>query len=175
MLGTFELPSDGNKLTITPSPEPISPAGLPIDHVPSEVTASKLILLGYSLPDDMLTQSDANWLTLFWRAETNIEQDYVIALQLLDKQGQEAAYWLGRPVMSGYPTNKWLDGEIVATMAAKLADRGGNRRLHPPIDLVRCRNSGGGGPDNLGKCVGGRAPPPIRSPGDATDGERQAR
>jgi hypothetical protein len=36
-----------------------------------------------------------------------------MALQLINAQGQEAAYWLGRPVMSGYPTTEWQAGEIV--------------------------------------------------------------
>jgi hypothetical protein len=36
-----------------------------------------------------------------------------MAVQLLDGQGEEAAYWLGRPVMSGYPTQQWSQGEIV--------------------------------------------------------------
>ncbi|MBI1876782.1 MAG: glycosyltransferase family 39 protein [Chloroflexi bacterium] len=113
VLGTFKLPSDGDKLTVTRPAGPVSLASLPIDHTLDQAIAPKITLLGYSLPDNLLTQSDANRLTLFWRAEAKIAQDYVMALQLLERQGQEATYWLGRPVMSGYPTQEWTAGEIV--------------------------------------------------------------
>jgi hypothetical protein len=53
------------------------------------------------------------WVTLYWRALADVTHDYVILLRLLDEQQQEVAYWLGRPVRSGYPTTAWQAGQIV--------------------------------------------------------------
>ena len=112
-LGVFQLPTGADKLTvIRPASQP-GEVKLSIDHSLDEAIAPDIKLLGYSLPGDLLVRTEPNWLTLFWQAETTITRDYVMALQLLDAGGQEANYWLGRPVMSGYPTTEWLAGEIV--------------------------------------------------------------
>lgn len=88
---------------------------LPLEHQLDEAVTPEVMLLGYTLPDDMLVQAepDSNWLTLFWRATSNVDHDYVVAVQLLAQQNEEVAYWLGRPVLSGYATDQWQAGEIV--------------------------------------------------------------
>jgi hypothetical protein len=42
-----------------------------------------------------------------------VQRDYVVNIRLLDDKGKEAAYWLGRPVRSSYPTNQWQAGQAV--------------------------------------------------------------
>jgi hypothetical protein len=73
---------------------------------------SDLILLGV----DTLTAARAGDplpLTLVWKARSDITADYALAVRLNDEQGQEAQYWLGRPVLSSYPTTEWQQGEVV--------------------------------------------------------------
>jgi hypothetical protein len=114
VLGTFQLPSEADKLTVTRPANPLPPISLPpLDHQLDVLIAPEVKLLGYNLQDDILTRSETNWLTLFWQAEATTTKDYVVALQLFDAQAQEVAYWLGRPVMSGYPTTAWSAGELV--------------------------------------------------------------
>ncbi len=52
-------------------------------------------------------------LTLVWQARTDIIADYALAVRLLDEQDKETQYWLGRPVLSSYPTTEWRQGEVV--------------------------------------------------------------
>jgi hypothetical protein len=53
------------------------------------------------------------WLTLFWQAQQDAPRDFVVGIQLMDENGGEAAYWLGRPVYSSYPSSEWVAGQIV--------------------------------------------------------------
>ncbi|MFQ5576434.1 MAG: hypothetical protein ACE5G8_05525, partial [Anaerolineae bacterium] len=109
-VGMFSLPPGGDDVRVT----------LP-DSFPAAVTAPRpltlatgdLQLLGYDLSPEAAAPGERGWLTLYWRAAQNAPRDYVIAVQLLDAGGQEAAYWLGRPVYSGSPTDTWVQGQVV--------------------------------------------------------------
>lgn len=113
IIGYFDLPADAPLITVkvaeSPSPaiavRPPFPKPLPL--------ANDLTLLGYNLSPHVSSPDPATWLTLYWRAPTQVERDYVILLRLLDDQQQEVAYWLGRPVRSGYPTTAWQSGQSV--------------------------------------------------------------
>jgi hypothetical protein len=85
----------------------------PMGHTLGTKMSAEISLLGFDLVGDTLVLSHDNWLTLYWRADADVSKDYAIALRLLNSEGKEAVYWLGRPAMSGYPTNKWTVGEIV--------------------------------------------------------------
>ncbi|HXV98097.1 MAG TPA: hypothetical protein VEC93_06705, partial [Anaerolineae bacterium] len=81
---------------------------------PATLTANDdLILLGYNLDPEKPAPGSTLWVTLYWQALADVRHDYVILLRLLDEQQQEVAYWLGRPVRSGYPTTEWQAGQIV--------------------------------------------------------------
>ncbi|MFN8459547.1 MAG: hypothetical protein U0401_33690, partial [Anaerolineae bacterium] len=112
-LGYFTLASDGDKITVEKSSDVTSKTGLNPAHPLDAALSPQLTLWGVDLPDDTLFLSRPSWLTLYWQAGPQPGADYIIALQLLNQQGQEAAYWLGRPVLSGYPTNHWAAGEVV--------------------------------------------------------------
>ncbi len=112
-LGYFTLASDGDKVSVEKSPDVTSKVGLNPAYPLNATLSPQLTLWSFDLPDKTLFLSRPTWLTLYWQAGPQPGADYVIALQLLDQQGQETAYWLGRPVLSGYPTNQWAAGEIV--------------------------------------------------------------
>jgi hypothetical protein len=42
-----------------------------------------------------------------------VTHDYVILVRILAETGSELAYWLGRPVRSGYPTTAWQVKQVV--------------------------------------------------------------
>ena len=75
--------------------------------------ADDVILLGYDLTPQPVSTDPAQWVTLYWQAQSNVVHDYVVLLRLLDDQQHEVAYWLGRPVRSGYPSTEWKAGQIV--------------------------------------------------------------
>jgi hypothetical protein len=113
VLGYFTLPSGGDQMSVARPARVLSEMQLPIEHRLNMTMSPEVSLLGFDLTDDTLVLSDGNWLNLYWRANTDVAADYVIGLQLLDLNEKEVTYWLGRPVMSSYPTSEWMAGEIV--------------------------------------------------------------
>ena len=111
LIGQFELPSDGGTIDVTlpqvffSSPNPSQNVGLDLDET--------LTLDGYDLSRNQVAPGEVLRLMLHWRATEDVKNDYVVNLRLLDGNGTEMAYWLGRPVRSGYPTNTWRAGQIV--------------------------------------------------------------
>ena len=71
-----------------------------------------LVLLGVDTVE-AVTAGEPLPLTLVWMAGTDIRRDYAMAVRLLDGQGREAQYWLGRPVLSTHPTTEWRAHEVV--------------------------------------------------------------
>jgi len=113
IIGYFELPGDNPSITVNVA-DPSPGADDFQAPYPEPLTfADDLTLLGYDLSTDLSSPTPATWVTLYWHAPTKIRHDYVILLRLLDNRQQEVAYWLGRPVRSGYPTTAWQVGQIV--------------------------------------------------------------
>ncbi len=110
-LGWFDLPSSGDRvevtapITATPMPDPSYDLNLNLD--------GKLRLARYAIDPQVTAPGESVWLVFLWEAIGDVERDYVVNIRLLDAQGKEAAYWLGRPVRSSYPTNKWRAGQTV--------------------------------------------------------------
>jgi mannosyltransferase len=72
-----------------------------------------LRLLGYSLPFELIKPGDTLPFVLFWQAREKIERDYLVCLQLQDKDGQVWGQDRSRPLEGAYPTTLWDEGEIV--------------------------------------------------------------
>ncbi len=51
--------------------------------------------------------------TLYWQALTDVTDDYVVFLQLLDEGGKPVALRETPPVGGAYPTTRWSAGELV--------------------------------------------------------------
>jgi hypothetical protein len=111
IIGYFELPEDAKPIHVTTA------AAYPQTFQPPRpfrlVINADLALAGYNLEPETATPGASMWVTLYWQALANVTHDYIILLRLLDQDGQEAAYWLGRPVRSGYPSTEWRSGQIV--------------------------------------------------------------
>lgn len=111
IIGYFELPEDTKPIHVTRAaayPQTFQPP-----HSFHLAINDDLALAGYNLEPEKMAPGASTWATLYWQALANITHDYVILLRLLDQEGQETAYWLGRPVRSGYPSTEWQAGQIV--------------------------------------------------------------
>lgn len=79
-----------------------------------QVTVDRLELLGYNWEERPVQAGDAIGFTLFWRALSDVTEEYNLVLQLIDAQGQliesEFRYHLGT---EAYPTSRWQPGEVI--------------------------------------------------------------
>lgn len=112
-LGYFTLAAGGDKVTVHRADHPAVVTQLSLAYPLNAQLTPGLTLLGFDLPSEVLLLSRPTWLTLYWQADSAPGQDYAVALQLLQPDGREVHYWLGRPVFSGYPTTQWTAGELV--------------------------------------------------------------
>lgn len=110
-IGEFTLPAGEGEVKVDKADPSLGDDRLPVAHrLEAGKVNEDVKLLGYDLAEE---KDDALPLTLYWQALRDVKADYVLAVRLLDRQGQERKYWLGRPVWSGYPTNGWSAGEMV--------------------------------------------------------------
>jgi hypothetical protein len=111
IIGYFELPEGTRPIRVTRA------AAYPQTFQPPRsfrlAINDDLALAGYDLEPEKTAPGANMWVTLYWQALTDVSHDYVILLRLLDQDGQEASYWLGRPVRSGYPSTEWQSGQII--------------------------------------------------------------
>jgi 4-amino-4-deoxy-L-arabinose transferase-like glycosyltransferase len=112
VLGTFDLPHECDMVEVVKPTSWPPAAQVQVEHRVDAVVTDNLRLVGYDLPGNELQAEHTTTLTLIWQAVAE-PPDYAIAIQLRDEQDEEAAYWLGRPGRSSYPTNRWQAGEIV--------------------------------------------------------------
>ncbi len=108
LVGEFELPAGQDQIQVE-SATPPTPS-LPVTHTTNTPLGDDLLLLGYSLPNNLPANQPVE---IYWQARQNITADYVIALRLLDAAGQEVWYQLSRPARGIYPTPGWRANEIV--------------------------------------------------------------
>jgi hypothetical protein len=111
LIGQFKLPPHGDAVEVS-LPKTFTPVPPPSHNLTLNL-GGELILAGYDLDPEQAAPGEQVWLALRWQALKAVERDYVVNIRLLDAQGKEAAYWLGRPVRSGYPTNTWQAGQVV--------------------------------------------------------------
>jgi hypothetical protein len=80
-----------------------------IQH-PTEINfEGRIKLLGY---DSRFTLHDLR-LTLYWRAEQQLDDDYKVSLRLRDEEGHYWGRFDRRPAAYLYPTTRWKVGELL--------------------------------------------------------------
>lgn len=93
---------------------PTVPFPLGIDFVDAN-GEPKLRLLGYDL--DALPETRSWDVTLFWQVQTEMEEDYVVFLHLLDPQEEQMIAQVDEPPRQGtYPTSLWMLGEVITDL-----------------------------------------------------------
>jgi len=106
-IGAFQLPSEHDTITVIKPSQVTALQQANPTHPLEVILHNEVVLLGFDLSATTILPADEMWLTLHWQALTSVSHDYVIAVQLFNQADEEVAYWLGRPVRSGYPTNEW--------------------------------------------------------------------
>lgn len=109
LVGEFDLPETGNRLVVEPGRILTDTTRLDIPGPVDQTLAPAVDLLGYGLPNPVLTPESSTWLALYWQA-TGSPPDHTVMIRLLDSRGREAVRWQGRPA---YPTDQWQPGQIV--------------------------------------------------------------
>ncbi|MCQ3972159.1 MAG: hypothetical protein DPW09_01790 [Anaerolineae bacterium] len=104
----FSLPHyDTLPVTTTP------PDNLPIAYRHDLPFADGLALAGFNTPATVFT-GDALPVTLYWRAEKEAQQDYLISLCLQDDNNLAVACWTGPFAAGRYPARAWEPGDTLA-------------------------------------------------------------
>lgn len=109
-IGTFQLPPEHGTVHVTPSDR--FPLAEP-EEAAYQVIGNELALVDYRIGSMPSSPEGSVWLTLYWRALTDVRHDYVLAIRLLDTNDTEMAYWVGRPARSVLPTNQWRANQPV--------------------------------------------------------------
>lgn len=70
-------------------------------------------LLGYDPPLREVQPGSTMRVALYWEALRDVENDYMLAVELRDQWGEVLAAQMDRPVDGNYPTTQWDEGEIL--------------------------------------------------------------
>jgi 4-amino-4-deoxy-L-arabinose transferase-like glycosyltransferase len=83
---------------------------------PTDITfgqTGQLKLIGYDLPAANFAPGDTLPVTLYWQAETEMDVNYTVFVQLLNHAGQVVSQQDLQPLAGAAPTTTWLPGEIL--------------------------------------------------------------
>ena len=98
------------EITRSPTPQILTP-DRPLPEHPQ--LAPGLELTGYNLGKDVAAPNELLPITLYWRATQTLDDDYLVALQLVDSQGVVVSEQIRRPGNDAYPTTEWRAGETI--------------------------------------------------------------
>ena len=70
-------------------------------------------LLGYDFPLREVEPGDTMRVALYWRASQDVQDDYILAVELRDETGVMWAEQRDRPVDGTYPSTEWNEGEVL--------------------------------------------------------------
>ncbi len=102
--GTMEVVQPLTPPDVEPT-EPLAPANRDV--------APGLELLGYDLSVTEASPGETVRLALYWRAAEDVQNDYLLSLQLVDQEGVVWFEQEERPVDGTYPTTEWDEGEVL--------------------------------------------------------------
>ncbi len=91
----------------------VPPQVKPQTEIADGELAPGIRLLGYDLPLREVEPGGVLRLALYWNALHDVEEDYVLSLELRDQAGQVQMHYEERPVDDSYPTTQWEEGEIL--------------------------------------------------------------
>lgn len=112
LVGEFSLPDDAGNLAVAPGSPITDPARFNMAVRLDDSLAPEVKLLGYTPPAQVINAQTPVWLSLYWQA-VRMPPDYQVVLRLVDKTGQEAARWQGKPGYNTFPMTRWQPGQIV--------------------------------------------------------------
>jgi 4-amino-4-deoxy-L-arabinose transferase-like glycosyltransferase len=75
--------------------------------------APDISLLGYDLPPGAVDPGGTLRVALYWQAMRRVHNDYLLAVELRDDEGDVWVEEADRPVDGTYPTTQWEEGEVL--------------------------------------------------------------
>ena len=109
--GRWETPQRTVRVVRPLTPPTVESLG--IQNLLQESLSGQVKLLGYNLSPTTFRPGDFLPLTLFWRAESELDKDYLVLLQLRAENGTVWTLYQERPASGSYPTVLWEQGEVV--------------------------------------------------------------
>jgi hypothetical protein len=114
---TVTLPSGQVASAVTLQPVRVSPRQPPDLRNLSPGVAHRfgecITLLGYRWQDHIVRAGESLHVTLYWRADCPVGEDYTVFAQVLGAQNRIFGQGDGWPVGGLYPTSLWQQGEVV--------------------------------------------------------------
>ncbi|MBI2954158.1 MAG: glycosyltransferase family 39 protein [Chloroflexi bacterium] len=108
------------RVEIAQATSPPKPVAVPIQNRSAASFGSSLRLLGFDfhrlgqpVSDVDFRAGDLALATLYWEAGERIVQDYVVKLEILDREGTVKLQHSVQPHGGKYPTSRWSAGELV--------------------------------------------------------------
>lgn len=92
---------------------PLSRGGDALSHRVQVRFGESMTLSGYNLDDKEAKPGQILRLTLFWKTDEALQEEYKVFLHLLDARGQIVAQHDGPPVGGSRPTSSWVEGEMI--------------------------------------------------------------
>lgn len=93
---------------------PQTPAAVTVPHRIGANLGDRITLLGYRLSEPDIRKSEPFTVTLYWEAQTAIEDDYTVFVHLAADDVPPHAQDDSHPRNGLYPTSVWEAGEVVA-------------------------------------------------------------
>lgn len=111
VLGRWEAPQ--RTVRVVRPLTPPSVESLEIQKLLQRSLGGRMELLGYNLSPLTFRPGDSLPLALFWRAVSDLGDDYFILVQLRARDGTSWTLHRERPADGSYPTTLWEQGEVV--------------------------------------------------------------
>jgi len=112
------------QVTLTAPENPADPSRLGIRHR-LDARLGPLTLLGADVDRDQADPGDPVWMSTFWRADEQPEEDLMLRLELLGPRDSSVTSYTRSPVAAWHPTSVWRPGGVWR----------GRHRLYLPADL----------------------------------------
>jgi len=85
----------------------------PISHSVHSNLGNKIDLIGYDLGKPEAQPGDVIYLTLYWQARQEMDEDYTVFTHLIGTEGRIWAQKDDQPRGGNYPTSSWEPGQVV--------------------------------------------------------------
>jgi len=80
-------------------------------------------LIGYTLSTREVQPGNSFQLTLFWRTDRRLDENYVVFVHLISKKGDPGGIGDSLPDCAAHPTPLWLPGEVILDVHEVAVDR----------------------------------------------------
>jgi len=97
-------------LRLTGAPASVGQIGRPLAYM----LGDKVELIGYEIPDSLPSSGEPLTVTLYWRAQAEMTEDYTVFVHLLDGNDTLHGQGDGPPLDNDYPTSYWSPGDVLA-------------------------------------------------------------